>query len=171
MKIPFDIKYRPEIESGKYKVQTIDGCNVRIICWDAKNASYDDIIALVEENAGEKVIRYYSNGKCTSDGSSKRNKDLVLIIDEPEYPLTPEECVGCTRYLDGYIKGQADSKKGYQEGFWDGYKAGQQTFHYSNFNDCAHGGPCTNPHFDCVNCPRKYLSSGTTTNKSYENTR
>lgn len=31
MKIKFDIKYRPEIESGKYKVITADGRNARTV--------------------------------------------------------------------------------------------------------------------------------------------
>ncbi len=32
--LPFNIKFRDEIESGKCKVQTNDGRSVRIICWD-----------------------------------------------------------------------------------------------------------------------------------------
>ena len=35
-KIPFDIKYRPQIESGEYKVETGDKKRVRIICWNRK---------------------------------------------------------------------------------------------------------------------------------------
>lgn len=34
MKIPFDIKYRPEIESGRYKVVTGTGLPVEIVHWD-----------------------------------------------------------------------------------------------------------------------------------------
>ena len=26
--------------------------------------------------------------------------------------------------------------------------------------DCFHGGPCTNPHHDCINCPRQYTGGG-----------
>lgn len=39
-KIPFSIDYRPQIESGEYKVETRDDRPVRIICWDA---SYEDL--------------------------------------------------------------------------------------------------------------------------------
>ena len=28
--------------------------------------------------------------------------------------------------------------------------------------DCFHGGPCTNPHFDCINCPRRFMTGGVT---------
>ena len=29
-------------------------------------------------------------------------------------------------------------------------------------DDCFHGGPCTNPFHDCVNCPRQFSGNGTT---------
>ena len=29
-------------------------------------------------------------------------------------------------------------------------------------NDCYHGGPCTNPYHDCINCPRIFSGNGTT---------
>ena len=29
-------------------------------------------------------------------------------------------------------------------------------------DDCYHGGPCINPHHDCINCPRQFGGSGTT---------
>ena len=29
-------------------------------------------------------------------------------------------------------------------------------------DDCFHGGPCTNPYHDCVNCPRIFSGNGTT---------
>ena len=35
-KIPFNVKFKPQIESGEYKVETRDGRPVRIICWDKK---------------------------------------------------------------------------------------------------------------------------------------
>ncbi len=34
-RVPFDIKYKEKIQSGKYQVQTKDGHNVRVVCWDA----------------------------------------------------------------------------------------------------------------------------------------
>ena len=85
MKIPFDIKYRPQIESGEYKVETIDGHSVRIICWDAVNASDDDIVALVKSIYGnENICRYYANGHLVSDSANMGNKDLVIVTPEPE---------------------------------------------------------------------------------------
>ena len=81
MRKEFDIKYRPEIESGKYRVETITGLPVHIICWDAKSTyRNDDIIALVDCDSGaQKVQRYYSNGQLISDSARVGKKDLCLV--------------------------------------------------------------------------------------------
>jgi len=86
MKIPFDIKFRPQIESGEYKVETSEGRKVRIICWDMVNASYNDIVALVESpvSGNETIIHYYQNGQCVSDSARVGKKDLVIITPEPK---------------------------------------------------------------------------------------
>ena len=65
------------------------------------------------------------------------------------------------------LRPQPKQKDRYQEGFQDGMYEGRRkaleeynksvAFHYANFNHrlpCYEGGPCTNPHFDCFNCPR-----------------
>ena len=38
--IPFDIKYRPQIESGEMKVQTKEGYPTRKVSWDMMCDSY-----------------------------------------------------------------------------------------------------------------------------------
>jgi len=83
-KIPFDIKYRPEIESGKYKVMTAEGLNVRIICWD-RNTTYWKIVGLVTSQAGNEVVFTYDENGKESDGClhGYRN-DLLILTDEPE---------------------------------------------------------------------------------------
>ena len=79
-KIQFDIKYRPEIESGRYKVVTRDGRNVRIICWDRRAGV--SLVALIDTPKGEVVYEISSNGIYTP--SVDRNTDLVILTDEPE---------------------------------------------------------------------------------------
>lgn len=66
----------------------------------------------------------------------------------------------------------------YQEGYWKGRKEGLEeynksvVYHYNTRPLCWEpGGTCTNPHMDCVNCPRKTTGgfnaqSGTSTLKS-----
>lgn len=88
MKVKFDLKYRQQIESGEYKVETANGRQVRIICWDARNWYREsDVVALVSTESGksENILRYYSNGHLISDSANIGNKDLVVIIpDEDE---------------------------------------------------------------------------------------
>ena len=84
MKIPFDIKYRPQVESGEYKVETRDGRSVRIICWDrvAKDNTDADlnICVLVPEENGEAVYYYHQSGK---KWVRDEGFDLFLITPEP----------------------------------------------------------------------------------------
>lgn len=85
VKIPFDIKYRPQIESGEYKVITAKEQPVRIICWD-RSTTYWKIIALILAPDGktENPFTYDVNGK-ESDGCLHDHEfDLFLITPEPE---------------------------------------------------------------------------------------
>ena len=87
MKVKFDIKYRQQIESGEYKVETVDGRQVRIVCWDAHNPYRgNDIVALAASSSGEgeNILRYYSNGHLISDSANVGNKDLMVIIPDDD---------------------------------------------------------------------------------------
>ena len=77
MIIPFNIKYRPQIESGEYKVRTASGRPARIVCWDMKTALGDPILALITDEVG----REYS---CTyrEDGLYIGNNENYLIIED-----------------------------------------------------------------------------------------
>jgi gas vesicle protein len=85
MKKQFDIKYRPQIESGEYKVETRDGRPVRIVCWDriAKEDTDDDLnlCVLVPEDGGEAVYYYHQSGKKYVPDKAY---DLFIITPEPE---------------------------------------------------------------------------------------
>ena len=85
-RINFDIKYRPEIESGKYKVVTRDGRDVRIICWD-KKGKYP-VVAIVKYYCGEEECFSFTNTGSYSS-STESDYDLFILTDEPE--LTPFE--------------------------------------------------------------------------------
>ena len=82
-KIPFNIKYRPEIESGKYKVVTRDNTPVRIICWDSK--SEQPVIGLVwDKEASMEIVELFSdNGHYWRD-NKESDYDLFILTDEPE---------------------------------------------------------------------------------------
>lgn len=85
MKIPFDIKYRPQIERGEYKVVTKGGQNVRIVCWDMNTSNGTLLVALVKGFGGEyeKIRSYTLDGKCKS-----ASKDASLFISTPETELS-----------------------------------------------------------------------------------
>ena len=84
-KIPFDIKYRPQIESGEYKVETRNGLPARVVCWDAN--SYTPIVCLVTEHDDlddkDKEYTYSCNnfGRAFSIGAPV---DLFIVTPEEE---------------------------------------------------------------------------------------
>ncbi len=84
-KIEFNIKYRPEIESGKYKVVTSTNKPVRIICWDrvAKDGQSNDLklCVLISEDKGESCYYYHLSGE---PWLGNRDGDLFILTDEPE---------------------------------------------------------------------------------------
>lgn len=77
-KIPFDIKFRPQIESGEYKVETSDGCPARIICWDSPINEDRPIICIVYDN---QIEQYKADGRYDYETC---NYDLIIITPEPE---------------------------------------------------------------------------------------
>ena len=80
---PFNMKYRPQLESGEYTLFTRDGRSARIVCWDAKNyGREDDIIAMVETSlGGEAIQRYSQSGKLISNMGSGHNSKWDLMVD------------------------------------------------------------------------------------------
>lgn len=66
-----------------------------------------------------------------------------------------EICKGCTVSIDNYIKGREDGRKEAEKSY---------TFHYPTYEPpCHHGGICTNPFKDCINCPRTGGDTGIST--------
>lgn len=74
------------LKDQSQKVETVDGRNVRILCWDAKASNRDnDIIALVgSSNGSENVQRHYSDGTLIADSARKGMKDLVIVDDNDD---------------------------------------------------------------------------------------
>lgn len=87
-KIPFNIKFRSEIESGKMLVRTLDGDNVRIICWDADD--YCPIVGLIQLE-GESIttaFKYHEDGTVAKPHYGKLlNLVLIRKFDEFEEKL------------------------------------------------------------------------------------
>ena len=76
-KVPFNMNYRPEIESGKYKVVTRDGRTVRIVCWDATE-EYPLIVLFAGGSA--RPAEYPADGVSTI----YKNCDLFVVTGEED---------------------------------------------------------------------------------------
>lgn len=82
-KIEFDIKYRPQIESGEYKVETEDGREVKIISFDVPDANDCPIAGLFRLCAGTPTVGLFDkHGSYKGEGKSDYN--LVIITPAPE---------------------------------------------------------------------------------------
>lgn len=79
-KIPFNIKYRPQIESGEMKVVTRRGEPVEIVYWDA--VGKNPIVAIIDR----KPVKYSNDGHPHSLflGVDFDSDLFVLTSDEPE---------------------------------------------------------------------------------------
>lgn len=139
MRIPFDVKYRPQIESGEYKVEIRDGSPVRIICWDAKGRK--PIIALIPSvtDAEEEVtLPLYTNGRFSSDGAGTVY-DLFIVTPEEELTEFEQEVSDIVEYCkkngkivaDGYAKRHAKSllSLAREQLIKDGYVIEKKAFH------------------------------------------
>lgn len=78
-KIPFDIKYRPEIEAGKYKVKVGEN-EARIVCWDYNG---DNLIVCAKYPEGEQGLIYDMAGRHRTK-LPECKPDLELHTDDPE---------------------------------------------------------------------------------------
>ncbi len=120
MKIPFDIKYRPEIESGRYKVVTGTGLPVEIVHWDL-SLRRKPILAVISYVGGKREHRYDTSGMYYDPGFSfSADRDLFILTDEPilsEFEQAVLDAVG--HFMKGdYVYPQRrsrDGEKGYDD--------------------------------------------------------
>lgn len=158
MKIPFDIKFRPQIESGEYKVETRDGRPARIICWDVESVDLNiKIVALIKSENYEVPYYFTESGAFWIEevGEEDSSNDLFIITPEPE--LTEFEkgikrgflCAGLEDVPTGIIKDTAKEllelakkeldyekrkdlscsyKIGFRDGKAEGYKEAMKEF-------------------------------------------
>ena len=90
-KIPFDIKYRPQIESGEYKVETGDKKQVRIICWNRKVNDFP-ITALAYD--AQKDVEIFINTSVLGEPHTNIASDRLFIVTPEEEPSDWEKAVG-----------------------------------------------------------------------------
>lgn len=84
-RIPFDIKYRPQIESGEYTVENRDGVHATILEWDIFIHGMAHMMLIRYDDKYEFV---HSNGRINRTG---QDCNLDLFIVTPEEELTEFE--------------------------------------------------------------------------------
>lgn len=90
-KIPFDIKYRSQIESGKYEVETGDKKRVRIICWNRKVNDFP-IVALAYD--AQKDVEIFINTSVLGEPHTNIASDRLFIVTPEEEFTEWEKAVG-----------------------------------------------------------------------------
>lgn len=108
MRKQFDIKYRPQIESGEYKVETRDGRRARIICWDAIGP-FPIIGLFLTDDGGETTTQNRPDGRWCDDLNYESDYDLFIVT--PEEEMSEFEKEYCRLYKEGYADGQAGSEQ------------------------------------------------------------
>ena len=81
-KIPFDIKYKHHILTGKAEVVTRSGLSVEILKWDVNRVDYPILGLVVKENA-EVPTSWTLEGRAFKYGAIA-DSDLFIIIPDPE---------------------------------------------------------------------------------------
>lgn len=81
MKVQFDIKYRPQIESGEAEVVTRDGRAVRIICWDGPFYELP-IVGFIE--GMDEPDTFTREGGYMPIGNGEEDKDLFVVFPLPD---------------------------------------------------------------------------------------
>jgi len=86
MRIPFDIKFKPQIESGEYKVETEAGSPAKVMDWEYNARVCGKCIAIkITEGDGDHGLLYTHEGKRASIFPAEEGIDLFLITPEPEF--------------------------------------------------------------------------------------
>lgn len=101
----FDITKRPEIEAGKYRVETKGWQSARIVCWDRKDDDYPLIVLLTDNEGNEGIFTYSITGEYRAGSPS--DNDLILV-DEAE--LTEFEQAVKRTMRQYYSPGQAEDE-------------------------------------------------------------
>ena len=83
-KNPFDIKYRPQIESGEYRVVTREERPVEIKIWDLKGEFPVVGVYYDEKNNRDTAVQVTANGRCSIKPDDYYCDDFFIITDKSD---------------------------------------------------------------------------------------
>ena len=103
---PFDIKYRPQIESGEYKVVTREDRPVEIIKWDLKGDFPVIGVYFDEKNDRDTAVQVTAYGRCSIKPGDYYCDDFFIINSMQEEPLIEDLEEEWNRYItsEEYLK-------------------------------------------------------------------
>lgn len=101
---PFDL----ELAKAGHPVQTKDGSQVRILCFDRKNGTYP-IVSLLENDGYEVILKYTIDGKFY-EGGEDSNLDLVMAPEKHEGWINIYRREEGTINVGGYHKTKEDAE-------------------------------------------------------------
>lgn len=78
-KIPFNIKYRPQIESGEYKVVTREDRPVEIKIWDLKGDFPVVGVYFDEKNNRDTAVQVTAEGRCSIKPNDDYSDDFFIL--------------------------------------------------------------------------------------------
>jgi len=82
--IPFNIKYRPQVESGEYRVVTREYRPVEIRIWDLKGDFPIVGVYYDAKNNRETAVQVTAEGRCSVTPGEEYCDDFFIITDKPE---------------------------------------------------------------------------------------
>ena len=89
----------------------------------------------------------------------ERDVEGVISVTQIELDIIKQ-----TGFNEGYIKGMEEAEKRHKES--EAYNFNSQPNPF--YPPCFSGGPCINPHHDCINCPRQGADGVCKTNTKIE---
>lgn len=108
MKIPFEIKFRPQIESGEYKVMLDCGVEAEILAWD-KPGEYP--IVCMAKKEGAIPFRTDNDGVAYHYPEGSNYSDLFIITPDPELTEFENAIVKIVKLCDGTCSSESDIKE------------------------------------------------------------
>lgn len=102
--IPFNIKYRSQVESGEYRVVTRENCPVEIKLWDLKGDFPVAGVYYDEKNNRDTVVQVTAEGRCSNTPGEEYCDDFFIITNESELTEFRKELATMVDYAINHAK-------------------------------------------------------------------
>lgn len=104
IKIPFNIKHRPQVESGEYRVVTREDRPVEIRIWDLKGDFPIVGVYYDTKNNRETAVQVTAEGRCSVTPGEEYCDDFFIITSKPEITEFRKELTTMVDYAVNHAK-------------------------------------------------------------------